>query len=229
MFFSPYTGTIRDLPSKSCRKSKPGATRLLESTSRKQVGAPGFEPGTSCSQSKRAEPDCATPRNDDFYEYVKGRSVDYGTLAPQRHALTGLRYAPKLRSSRICKRPVSRLRDFGATAPRASRAAPRTSGVSIMRRMKTRQAINRITLLLALLAGLPACSPSNQPLPTSTPYPLTSTTTPTPQPTLTPTPISTSTATAIACLTQSGSRGRGTTQFDQTSTGILDLSAAVLR
>ncbi len=80
--------------------------------------------------------------------------------------------------------------------------------------MKTRQAINRITLLLALLAGLPACSPSNQPLPTSTPYPLTSTTTPTPQPTLTPTPISTSTATAIACLTQSGRVEEG--QLDST-------------
>lgn len=68
-----------------------------------------------------------------------------------------------------------------------------------MRRMKTRQAIKRI-ILLALLAGITACSPSNGSIPTSTPIPPTAS--PLPQPTLTPSPVPTSTA--LACLTQSG-------------------------
>jgi hypothetical protein len=55
------------------------------------VGAPGFEPGTSCSQSKRATGLRYAPngKNLMFVELVT-----LGTLAPQRHALAGLRYAP---------------------------------------------------------------------------------------------------------------------------------------
>ena len=72
-----------------------------------------------------------------------------------------------------------------------------------MREMSTRQAIIRMTLLLSLLAGLPACSPSEQPLPTPamihatlTPKPIN---TPTPlPPTMTPPP------TPLTCLTQPG-------------------------
>ncbi len=72
-----------------------------------------------------------------------------------------------------------------------------------MREMSTRQAIIRMTLLLSLLAGLPACSPSEQPLPTQamihatlTPKPIN---TPTPlPPTMTPPP------TPLTCLTQPG-------------------------
>lgn len=67
--------------------------------------------------------------------------------------------------------------------------------------MSTRQAIIRMTTLLSLLAGLYACSPPNQPLPTPTFIPPTST------PTLTftpPPPTETPTPTPLTCLTQPG-------------------------
>jgi len=74
-----------------------------------------------------------------------------------------------------------------------------------MREMRTRQAILRMTLLLSLLAGLSACSPSNQSLPAPANIPPTSThylieiNTVTPSsPTETPTP------TPLTCLTQPG-------------------------
>lgn len=67
-----------------------------------------------------------------------------------------------------------------------------------MRRMKTRQAF----IALSLLAGLWACAPSNQTIPTPTDIPPTST------PIVTPTPTSipfTPTATPLTCLTTPGS------------------------
>ena len=71
-----------------------------------------------------------------------------------------------------------------------------------MRRMKTRQATKRLTMLLTLLAGLYACSPLNQPTPTLTP--LSPTASRTPQATLTVAPIPTSTITPLTCLTNPG-------------------------
>ena len=71
-----------------------------------------------------------------------------------------------------------------------------------MRRMRTRQAIKRMAALCALLAGLYACSPSNQPTPTQTSLPPTASHTP--LPTLTPSPAPTSTVTPLACLTNPG-------------------------
>src|SRR5687768_15175770 len=68
-----------------------------------------------------------------------------------------------------------------------------------MRRMKTRQAIKGI-ILLALLAGVTACSPSNRPTPTSTPLPPTASQVP--QLTLAPSAVPT--FTPLVCLTQSG-------------------------
>lgn len=64
----------------------------------------------------------------------------------------------------------------------------------------------RMTILLSLLAGLSACSPSETPIPTSTPRPPTSTPEPTAIPaTFTPSPpTETSTPTPLACLTQPG-------------------------
>ena len=88
------------------------------------------------------------------------------------------------------------------SAPRASRTAlrPALSCVSIMRRMKARQARKLITLLLTLLMGLHACSPANQPTPTLTSFP--STASQTPKATLTASPGPT--ATQLACLTKPG-------------------------
>lgn len=65
--------------------------------------------------------------------------------------------------------------------------------------MKTRQAIKRI-ILLVLLAGITACSPSNRPNPTV--IPVSPTASQVPQPTLTPSAVPT--FTPLACLTQSG-------------------------
>lgn len=64
----------------------------------------------------------------------------------------------------------------------------------------------RMTILLSLLAGLSACSPSETPFPTPTPRPPTSTPEPTAIPaTFTPSPpTETSTPTPLACLTQPG-------------------------
>lgn len=64
----------------------------------------------------------------------------------------------------------------------------------------------RMTILLSLLAGLSACSPSETPIPTPTPRPPTSTPEPTAIPaTFTPSPpTETSTPTPLACLTQPG-------------------------
>ncbi len=71
-----------------------------------------------------------------------------------------------------------------------------------MRRMKTRQAITLLTLLLPLLAGLYACSPSNQPESVlAAPFPSAS---PTSTLTPSPSPTATFTATPLACLTQPG-------------------------
>ena len=71
-----------------------------------------------------------------------------------------------------------------------------------MRRMSTRQATKLISILLALLATITACStsPSNQPLPTSTPIPLTLIQ----KATFTPSPVPTSTITPLACLANPG-------------------------
>ena len=69
-----------------------------------------------------------------------------------------------------------------------------------MRRMKTRQATKRILVLLTLLAGITACSPSIQSTPTPRPVPPTASRTA--QPTPTPSPVPTSTP--RACLTQPG-------------------------
>ena len=104
------------------------------------VGAPGFEPGTSCSQSKRA--------------------------------------------SRTALRPV-------------------LSCMSIMRRMISRQAIERVAALCLLLTLMTACAPrhSRQPLSTFTPPPTTS---PTEIPPPIPSPHPTSTSTPLGCLTQPG-------------------------
>ena len=74
-----------------------------------------------------------------------------------------------------------------------------------MRRMSTRQATKLISTLLALLATITACAPSNQPLPTSTPIPRT----PTPTPTLIPSPIPPFTITPLACLANSGHLEQG--------------------
>ena len=69
-----------------------------------------------------------------------------------------------------------------------------------MRRMKAHQATKLISLLLTLLTGLHACSPSNQPTPTLTSFP--STASRTPKATLTPSPGPT--ATQLGCLTKPG-------------------------
>jgi enterochelin esterase-like enzyme len=69
-----------------------------------------------------------------------------------------------------------------------------------MLRMKARQAIKPISLLLALLTGLCACSPSNQSTPTLAPPPVISSQTPE----ITPTPFPSPTATQFACLTGPG-------------------------
>ena len=69
--------------------------------------------------------------------------------------------------------------------------------------MSTRQAIIRMTLLLSLLAGASACTPSVQSLPTLTALPPTST----PMPGNTPTPLlptETPFPTPLTCLTQPG-------------------------
>ena len=72
-----------------------------------------------------------------------------------------------------------------------------------MREMNTRQAIIRTTILLSLLAGLYACSSSEQPIPTPTFVPPTST--PEPTATFTPSPpTETPTPTPLTCLTQPG-------------------------
>jgi enterochelin esterase-like enzyme len=75
--------------------------------------------------------------------------------------------------------------------------------------MITRQAISEailrtkwLALLLALLAGLCACSPVNQPIPAFTQIPLTPSQIP--EPTLTPSPFPTFTSTPLACLTNPG-------------------------
>ncbi|HAV76381.1 MAG TPA: hypothetical protein DCX53_03405 [Anaerolineae bacterium] len=75
-----------------------------------------------------------------------------------------------------------------------------------MRWMITRQATILYTTLLTILAGLSACSPSNQPLPTLTSSPPTSTTEATfPASTFTPSPpTKTLTPMPLACLTQPG-------------------------
>lgn len=74
-----------------------------------------------------------------------------------------------------------------------------------MRRMSTRQATKMISMLLALLATISACSPSNQPLPTSTPIPSTLT----PKATSTSQPVPTATITPLACLTNPGHLEKG--------------------
>jgi enterochelin esterase-like enzyme len=69
-----------------------------------------------------------------------------------------------------------------------------------MLRMKARQAIKPISLLLALLTGLCACSPSNQSTATLAPLPVTASQTPE----ITPTPLPSPTATQFACVSQPG-------------------------
>jgi enterochelin esterase-like enzyme len=72
-----------------------------------------------------------------------------------------------------------------------------------MQRMKTRQTIKGMVLLLTFLAGLSACSPLKQPIPTLTALPPTASQTPLP-PTLTPSPAVTATITPLACLSNPG-------------------------
>jgi enterochelin esterase-like enzyme len=62
--------------------------------------------------------------------------------------------------------------------------------------MKTRQATKLLTTLLTLLAIVTACSPSNQPIPTSTPIPIIASSTPKPIPTSKVIP----TSTPLTCL-----------------------------
>ena len=71
-----------------------------------------------------------------------------------------------------------------------------------MRRMITRQAIKWMGILLLLLGGFSACSPSNQ----ETPVPIlpSFTVAPTLPATSTPSPVPTSTITPLACLTNPG-------------------------
>ncbi|MDQ3005469.1 MAG: alpha/beta hydrolase-fold protein, partial [Chloroflexota bacterium] len=69
--------------------------------------------------------------------------------------------------------------------------------------MKTHQAIKWTTILLTLIAIVCACSPLNQPLPTSTHLPATASRTP--QQILTPVPpTQTPSPTPLACLNQPG-------------------------
>ena len=70
-----------------------------------------------------------------------------------------------------------------------------------MRRMKTRQATKRITITLALLAGLSACAAPSQPTPTPTLLPPTLTRTPPPTFAV---PTETAIVTPLACLSQPG-------------------------
>src|SRR5512143_2970185 len=76
--------------------------------------------------------------------------------------------------------------------------------MSIMRRMRTRQATTLLTILLTLLAGLSACSPSNQPASALAAAPPTASPIPLPPPTLTLAPAPTATITPLACLAQPG-------------------------
>ena len=69
-----------------------------------------------------------------------------------------------------------------------------------MRRMITRQARKQMATLLMLFTVITACSPSNQPLPTSTAIPLAATSQPTPI----PSPVPTATITPLACLSNPG-------------------------
>jgi len=76
---------------------------------------------------------------------------------------------------------------------------------SIMRRMKTRQAIY-LLIIIPFLAGLFACSPSNQVEPTPSPIP----STPVPAPSSTPAPPTlTSTPTPLGCLSGPGKLKEG--------------------
>jgi len=71
--------------------------------------------------------------------------------------------------------------------------------------MSTRQATILTTILLSLLVGLPACTPSEQPLPTPIFVPPTLTLTLEPTSTFTPLPpVETVTPTPLTCLTQPG-------------------------
>lgn len=74
--------------------------------------------------------------------------------------------------------------------------------MGIMRRMFTRQAIQRMVSLLMLLGGCFACAPLTQPAPTKT-LP-SATVPPTLLPLFTPSPFPTSTITPLACLTSPG-------------------------
>ncbi len=74
-----------------------------------------------------------------------------------------------------------------------------------MLRMSTRQATKLISLLLALLVTITACSPSSQPPPTTTPIPLIAIR----KATFTPSPVPTSTITPLACLTNPGHLEQG--------------------
>lgn len=76
------------------------------------------------------------------------------------------------------------------------------SEVSPWRRGDTILRTKWFAMLLTLFAGLCACSPLNQPVPTFTQFP--STASPTYLPTLTPSPFPTPTITPLACLTNSG-------------------------
>jgi hypothetical protein len=52
------------VPWVACATHGPALKRLM------RVGARGFEPPTSCSRSRRAQPDCATPRPNETHEVV---------------------------------------------------------------------------------------------------------------------------------------------------------------
>ena len=74
--------------------------------------------------------------------------------------------------------------------------------MGIMRRMITRQAIKRMGMLLLLLGGFSACSPSNPA--TTAPILPSATFLPTRPATLTPSPLPPPTITPLACLTKPG-------------------------
>jgi enterochelin esterase-like enzyme len=76
--------------------------------------------------------------------------------------------------------------------------------------MNTRQPISE-AILLSLFLTITACSPSNQPLPTSTPVALI----PTQTATLTPPPLPTSTITPLACVTSPGHLEQGSLDSTQ--------------
>lgn len=85
-----------------------------------------------------------------------------------------------------------------------------------MRRMKTRQAIKRVAILLILLVFSTACSPTTPSSPTSIPFPPTVTRTPVPTFAV---PTETPTITPLPCLSKPGIVQAGTLESTKPSQG----------